>query len=157
MARTAKKNQHGYVETPDSNLIAVSRVSSAVRVDERFILLDKKGQTISYTELQPDKEGKTPVDADICTQKIIDASKGDPLLQLGRGNYVRCSAIEAIENSCGPEYKGLIIRGEGDAILAFLAISTAEKRDLAVSKLHAALESYENGKFEQPDLAGIFN
>ncbi|ATI46745.1 TPA: hypothetical protein KDZ97_005022 [Vibrio parahaemolyticus] len=156
MARTAKKDKRGYVETLDKNLIAVSRIGSAILVDERFILLDKKGQTISYTELKPDEDGKTPADADICTQKIIDASKADPLLQLGRGNYVRCSAIEAVENHSGSDYKGLLFRGEGDAILAFLAISTAEKRDLAVSKLHVAMESFEAGKFEQPDLAGIF-
>ncbi|NIY84589.1 hypothetical protein [Vibrio hepatarius] len=157
MARTAKKNQRGYVETPDSNLIAVSRTVSVIRVDERFILLDKKGQSISYTELKLDEEGKTPTDADICTQKIVDASKADPLLHLGRGNYVRCSAIEAVENHSGSDYKGLLFRGEGDAILAFLAVPTGEVREQVVSQIHAAIESYQSGKFVQPDLTEIFN
>lgn len=152
----AKKKQGGLIETPDKNLIDPNRIVSVIRLGQLFILLDKKGRSVSYTELDADKQGKTRADADDCTSKIIESSKTNPFLSLGNGSYVRCSAIEAIENSSGPEYKGLIIRGEGDAILAFLAISTAEKRDLAVSKLHAALESYESGKFIQPDLAGIF-
>ncbi|MEJ3626223.1 hypothetical protein [Vibrio vulnificus] len=151
-----KKNQRGLIETPDKNLIDPNRIVSVVRLGQLFILLDKKGRAISFTEINADKQGKTGADADDCTSKIIESSKTNPFLSFGNGNYVRCSAIETIENSSGPEYKGLIIRGEGDAILAFLAISIAEKRDLAVSKLHAALESYESGKFIQPDLAGIF-
>ncbi|WP_407559613.1 hypothetical protein [Vibrio parahaemolyticus] len=152
----AKKNQRGLIEMPDKNIIDPNRIVSVVRLGQLFILLDKKGRSVSYTELNADKQGKTGADADDCTSKIIESSKTNPFMSFGNGNYVRCSAIEAIENSSGPEYKGLIIRGEGDAILAFLAISTAEKRDLAVSKLHAARESYEHGKFMQPDLAGIF-
>ena len=151
----AKKNQRGLIETPDKNLIDPNRIVSVIRLGQLFILLDKKGRSVSYLELNADKQGKTGTDADDCTSKIIESSKTNPFLNFGNGNYVRCSAIEVIENSSGPEYKGLIIRGEGDAILAFLAISTADKRDLAVSKLHAALESYESGKFIQPDLAGI--
>ncbi len=152
----AKKKQRGFVETLDKNLVDPNRVDSVIRLDKLFILLDRKGCSVSYTELNSDKQGKGEADADDCTSKIIESSKTNPFLNLGSGNYVRCSSIEAIENHKGGEYKGLIIRGEGDAILAFLAISTAEKRDLAVSKLHSALETYESGKFEQPDLAGIF-
>ncbi|MGL0822225.1 hypothetical protein [Vibrio vulnificus] len=151
----AKKNQRGLIETPDKNLIDPSRIDSVIRLEKFFILLDKKGRAVSYTELNADKKGKTGTDADDCTSKIIESSKTNPFLSFGNGNYVRCSAIEAIENSSGLDHKGLIIRGEGDAILAFLAITTAEKRELAVSKLHAAIESYESSKFIQPDLAGI--
>lgn len=155
MARTTKKTERGFIETLDKHSLAIKLIASIIRLDELFILLDKSGRTISYTKLKLDEDGKTSFDADECTKAIINGSKTDPLLNLGNGNYVRCSLIQAIENHSGSDLKGLIFRSEGGAILAFLSIRTAEVRDLAVSKFHAAIESYEMGKFSQPDLTEI--
>jgi hypothetical protein len=157
MARTTKKTKRGFVETLDKHSLAIKIIASIIRLDGLYILLDKNGRTISYTKLNPDDDGKTPSDADELTKTIVDGSNTVPLLNLGNGNYVRCSSIEAIENHSGSDLKGLIFRSEGDAILAFLSIRKAEVRDLAVSKFHAALESFESGQFVQPDLAGFFN
>ncbi|MEK2122030.1 hypothetical protein WOC09_20415 [Vibrio parahaemolyticus] len=155
MARTSKKMKRGFTETLDKHSIENNRIVSIIRLEELFIFLNKNGLTISYTKLDQNKEGKTPEDADLCTERLLEASKANPFFNLGGGNYVRCSTIEAIENINGKDYKGIIIRGEGDAILSFLPVPLAEKRNLAVSKLHAAMESFEAGKFVEPELADI--
>ncbi|CAE6879507.1 hypothetical protein ACOMICROBIO_NCLOACGD_00161 [Vibrio sp. B1ASS3] len=155
MARSAKKIKRGFTETLDKKSIENNRIVSIIRLDGLFIFLDKKGLTISYTKLNQDQEGKTSNDADQCTEALLETSKVNPFFNLGKNTHVRPSAIEAIESINGKDYKGIIIRGEEDAILSFLPVPLAEKRDLAVTQLHAAMESFEAGKFVQPDLAGI--
>lgn len=155
MTRTSKKLKRGFTESLDNHLIENSRIVSIVRSGNRYIFLDKKARVISYTELNSTKEGKTPKNADQCTDALLAVSKMDPFLVLRDGNYIRCSAIEAIDNYKGPDYKGLIFRGIDDSILAFLAIPTAKVRSLVISLLHSAIESYEMGKFSQLDLTEI--
>ena len=146
-----KKLKKGFIETPDKQSFASKGIASIIRQEDLYILLNKQGRQISYSKLS-DVEGKTCVDADACTAQIIDADKKDSMLSVGDRNYVRCSAVEAIENHRGRDYSGLIIRGENDSILAYLEIRSAEVRGKVAEKLHVALEAYIDGKFKQPDL-----
>lgn len=146
-----KKQKKGFIETPDKQSLAIKLIASIISIDDLYILVDKSGRQRSYTKLTDD-DGKTLIDADDCTQQIVASDKNDPMIYLRKNNLVRCSAVEAIENHRGRDYSGLIIRGEADSILAYLEIRSAEVRDKVAEKLHAALESYIVGKFEQPDL-----
>tara|TARA_Y100000588_G_scaffold317775_1_gene347025 strand:+ start:941 stop:1402 length:462 start_codon:yes stop_codon:yes gene_type:complete len=151
MTRKTKKN--GFTQILDGNTIAMKLIASIIRLEDLYILLDGKGRQISYAKLTGE-EGKTVGDADVCTQEII---KSDSFIELGNGNHVRCSTIEAVETCNGREHKGILIRGEGDAILNFLPISQSETREKVAGALHDALVSYEAGKFVQPDLTEILS
>ncbi|BBM63461.1 hypothetical protein VA249_01070 [Vibrio alfacsensis] len=152
-----KKNtvQKGKVLTPDNQSIAIKLIAGILQCETSHVLVNKQGRTLSFTQLDKNKDGQLLSDVEACNQVILEASLNDPMIDMGAVK-LKCSALESIENHKGRDHKGLIFRGENDVILAFIPISTAEKRDLVVSKLHAALESYEHGKFMQPDLAGIF-
>ncbi|MGP1391870.1 MAG: hypothetical protein ACTS2B_19490 [Vibrio diabolicus] len=154
MARTVKKR--GFIQTLDGNSMAMKLIASIIRLEDLFILLDGKGRQISYAKLS-EKEGKTEADADACIAEIAEADKKEPFVLLGDGNAIRCSAIEAIEQHDGRDYRGLIFRGEGDSILSFLPVSSADTREKVASALHDALESYEAGKFSQPNLTEILS
>ena len=151
MTRKTKKN--GFTQILDGNTIAMKLIASIIRLEDLYILLDGKGRQISYAKLTGE-EGKTVGDADVCTQEII---KSDSFIELGNGNHVRCSTIEAVETCNGREHKGILIRGEGDAILSFLPIPQSEIREKIADALHDALVSYEAGKFVQPDLTEILS
>ncbi|MEC7310504.1 hypothetical protein [Vibrio crassostreae] len=150
---TRKTKKKGFILTLDKHTLALKLIASIIRLQNLYILLDGKGRQVSYAKLTGE-EGKTVADADICTQEII---KSDSFIELGNGNHVRCSTIEAVETCNGREHKGILIRGEGDAILNFLPIPQSEIREKVADALHDALVSYESGKFSQPDLAAIFN
>ncbi|WP_241905385.1 hypothetical protein [Vibrio splendidus] len=139
--------------TLDKHTLALKLIASIIRLKDLYILLDGKGRQISYVKLTGE-EGKAVADADVCTQEII---KSDSFIELGNGNHVRCSTIEAVETCNGREHKGILIRGEGDAILNFLPIPQSEIREKVADALHDALVSYEAGKFVQPDLTKILS
>lgn len=150
---TRKIKKKGFILTLDKHTLALKLIASIIRLQNLYILLDSKGRQISYAKLTGNA-GTTDVDADVCTQEII---KSDSFIELGNGNHVRCSTIEAVETCNGREHKGILIRGGGDAILSFLPIPESETREKVAGTLHDALVSYEAGKFSQPDLAAIFN
>lgn len=150
---TRKTKKKGFILTLDKHTLALKLIASIIRLQNLYILLDSKGRQISYAKLTGNA-GTTDVDADVCTQEII---KSDSFIELGNGNHVRCSTIEAVETCNGREHKGILIRGEGDAILSFLPIPESETREKVAGALHDALVSYEADKFSQPDLAAIFN
>ena len=83
--------------------------------------------------------------------------KSDNFIGLGNGNYFRCSNIEAVEICNGRDHKGILVRGESDAILGFLPIPQSEIREKVADALHDALVSFETGKFVQPDLTKILS
>ena len=148
---TRKTKKKGFILTLDKHTLALKLIASIIRLQNLYILLDGKGRQVSYAKLTGE-EGKTVADADICTQEII---KSDSFIELGNGNHVRCSTIEAVETCNGREHKGILIRGDGDAILNFLPIPQSEIREKVADALHDALVSYEAGKFVQPDLTKI--
>ncbi|MFA0312484.1 hypothetical protein BH581_11675 [Vibrio splendidus] len=156
---TRKIKKKGFILTLDKHTLAMKLIASIIRLQNLYILLDSKGRQVSYAKLTGE-EGKTVAvavavaDADACTQEII---KSDSFIELGNGNHVRCSTIEAVETCNGREYKGVLIRGEGDAILNFLPIPQSEIREKVADALHDALVSYESGKFSQPDLNEILS
>ncbi|EMD1178364.1 hypothetical protein VP758_004977 [Vibrio harveyi] len=150
---TRKKSKKGFIQTLDGHTLALKIVASIIRLEDLYILLDGKGRQISYAKLM-EKEGKTVADADACTDEVIDS---DSFINLGNGNYVRCSNVEAVEICNGRDHKGILIRGEGDAILGFLPITQSETREKAADALHDALVSFEAGKFVNPDLTKILS
>jgi len=150
---TRKKTNKGFIQTLDGNTLAMRVIASIIRLKGLQILLDGKGRQISYAKLS-DQEGKTVSDADACTDEVI---KSDSFINLGKGNHVRCSAIEAVEACNGLKHKGILIRGEGDAILSFLPISQLEAREKVADALYDALVSFEAGKFVQLDLNEILS
>ncbi|MCC5519518.1 hypothetical protein BCT65_021010 [Vibrio splendidus] len=150
---TRKKTKKGFILTLDKHTLALKLIASIIRLEDLYILLDGKGRQISYTKLT-EGEGKTVADADVCTQEII---KSDSFIELGNGNHIRCSSIEAIELCHGQKHKGILVRGENDAILGFLPIPQSEIREKVGDDLHEALVSYEVGKFVQPDLTEILS
>lgn len=150
---TRKKTNKGFTKTLDGNTLAMRVIASIIRLKGLQILLDGKGRQISYAKLS-DQEGKTVSDADACTDEVI---KSDSFINLGKGNHVRCSAIEAVEACNGLKHKGILIRGEGDAILSFLPISQLEAREKVADALYDALVSFEAGKFVQLDLNEILS
>lgn len=150
---TRKKTQKGFIQTLDKNTLALKPIASIIRLEDLYILLDGKGRQISYAKLTGE-EGKTVADADACTVEVI---KSDSFINLGKGNYVRCADVEAVELCNGRNHKGILVRGEGDAILGFLPISQSEIREKVADALHDALVSYEAGKFVQPDLNEILS
>lgn len=150
---TRKKTKRGHIHTLDKNTLVCKQIASMIRLKDLFILLDAKGRQISYANLTGE-EGKTVADADVCTVEVI---KTGSFINLGKGNYVRCANVEAVEVCNGQKRKGILIRGEGDAILSFLPISQSEIREKVADALHDALVSYEAGKFVQPDLNEILS
>ncbi|AVF75863.1 hypothetical protein QNE65_002882 [Vibrio alginolyticus] len=150
---TRKTKKKGFIQAPDGSSFAMKVIASIIRLEDLFILLDAKGRQISYTKLS-EKEGKTVADVDACTVEVI---KTDSFINLGKGNYVRCADVEAVEVCNGQKRKGILIRGEGDAILSFLPIPQSEIREKVADALHDALVSYEAGKFAQPDLNKILS
>ncbi|MCQ9053264.1 hypothetical protein [Vibrio diabolicus] len=150
---TRKTKKKGFIQSLDGNTLALKLIASIIRLEDLCILLDGKGRQISYAKLS-DKEGRTKADADACTDEVINS---DSFINLGNGNHVRCSAIEAVENCNGRDHKGILIRGEGDAILSFLPISQLEAREKVADALHYALVSFEAGKFVQLDLNEILS
>lgn len=128
-------------------------IASIIRLEDLIIFLEGKGRQVSYAKLS-DKEGKTVADADACTDEVINS---DSFINLGNGNYFRCSNIEAVEICNGRDHKGILVRGEGDSILGFLPIPQSEIREKVADALHDALVSYEAGKFSQPDLTKILS
>ncbi len=150
---TRKKTKKGFIQTLDKNTLALKPIASIIRLEDLYILLDGKGRQISYAKLTGE-EGKTVADADACTVEVI---KTDSFINLSKGNYVRCAHVEAVEICNGQKRKGILIRGEGDAILSFLPISQSEIREKVADALHDALVSFEAGKFVQPDLNKILS
>ncbi|WP_101961054.1 hypothetical protein [Vibrio harveyi] len=150
---THKKSKKGFIQTLDGHTLALKLIASIIRLENLYILLDGKGRQISYAKLT-EKEGKTVAVADACTDEVIDS---DSFINLGNGNYVRCSNVEAVEICNGRDHKGILIRGEGDAILGFLPITQLEAREKVADALHDALVSYEAGKFVNPDLTKILS
>ncbi|TQP34868.1 hypothetical protein [Vibrio cholerae] len=150
---TRKKTNKGFIQTLDGNTLAMKLIASIIRLEDLCILLDGKGRQVSYAKLT-DQEGKTVSDADACTDEVI---KSDSFINLGKGNHVRCADVEAVELCNGQKRKGILIRGEGDAILSFLPISQSEIREKVADALHDALVSFEAGKFVQPDLNKILS
>ncbi|WP_050919458.1 hypothetical protein [Vibrio campbellii] len=150
---THKKSKKGFIQTLDGHTLALKLIASIIRLENLYILLDGKGRQISYAKLT-EKEGKTVAVADACTDEVIDS---DSFINLGNGNYVRCSNVEAVEICNGRDHKGILIRGEGDAILGFLPITQSEAREKVADALHDALVSYEAGKFVNPDLTKILS
>ncbi|HHG3077869.1 TPA: hypothetical protein ACPVXB_003203 [Vibrio parahaemolyticus] len=150
---TRKTKRKGFIQTLDGNTLAMKLIASIIRLEDLIIFLEGKGRQVSYAKLS-DKEGRTVADADACTDEVINS---DSFINLGKGNHVRCSTIEAVETCNGQDHKGILIRGEGDAILSFLPISQLEAREKVVEALHDALVSYEAGKFVQPDLTQILS
>ncbi|HFQ5327925.1 TPA: hypothetical protein ACGUOR_003904 [Vibrio vulnificus] len=150
---TRKTKKKGVILTLDKHTLALKLIASIIRLKDLYILLDGKGRQISYVKLTGE-EGKTVADADACTAEVV---KSDNFIELGNGNHVRCSTIEAVETCNGREHKGILIRGEGDVILGFLPISQSEIREKVADALHDALVSYEAGKFVQPDLNEILS
>lgn len=150
---TRKKTKKEFIQTLDGHTLTMKPIASIIRLKDLYILLDCKGRQISYVKLTGE-EGKTVADADVCTQEII---KSDSFINLGNGNHIRCSSIEAIELCNGQKRKGILIRGEGDAILVFLPIPQSEIREKVADALHDALVSFEAGKFVQPDLTKILS
>lgn len=154
MALKAKSKTKNLIALPKKSMIRVTSVASIYQSDEAHVLLDKQGRQIGYTKVS-EEQGKTREDIEAITTAIIDASKNDSMLSLGCGCYVRCSVIEAIENHNGRDYKGLIIRGEGDVILGYLYAQDFEGRNQAAEILGDALISYENGDFFQAELVSL--
>ena len=150
---TRKKTKRGHIHTLDKNTLVCKQIASMIRLKDLFILLDAKGRQISYANLTGE-EGKTVADADACTVEVI---KTDSFINLSKGNYVRWAHVEAVEICDGQKRKGILIRGEGDAILSFLPISQSEIREKVADALHDALVSFEAGKFAQPDLNKILS
>ncbi|EOB6678768.1 hypothetical protein [Vibrio vulnificus] len=150
---TRKKTKKGVILTLDKNTLAFKQIASIIRLEDLYILLDGKGRQISYAKLTGE-EGKTVADADACTVEVI---KTDSFINLGKGNYVRCADVEAVELCNGRDHKGILVRGEGDAILGFLPIPQSEIREKVADALHDALVSFEAGKFAQPDLNKILS
>ncbi|HDZ5418860.1 TPA: hypothetical protein ACRZ6V_004930 [Vibrio harveyi] len=150
---THKKSKKGFIQTLDGHTLALKLIASIIRLENLYILLDGKGRQISYAKLT-EKEGKTVADADACTDEVIDS---DSFINLGNGNYVRCSNVEAVEICNCRDHKGILIRGEGDAILGFLPIPQSETREKVADALHDALVSFEAGKFVNPDLTKILS
>lgn len=150
---TRKKTKKGFIQTLDKNTLAMKPIASIIRLEDLYILLDAKGRQISYAKLTGE-EGKTLADADACTVEVI---KTDSFINLGKGNYVRCADVEAVELCNGRDHKGILVRGEGDAILGFLPIPQSEIREKVADALHDALVSFEAGKFAQPDLNKILS
>ncbi|MCR9764622.1 hypothetical protein [Vibrio parahaemolyticus] len=148
-----KKSKKGFIQTLDGHTLALKLIASIIRLENLYILLDGKGRQISYAKLT-EKEGKTVAVADACSDEVIDS---DSFINLGNGNYVRCSNVEAVEICNGRDHKGILIRGEGDAILGFLPITQSEAREKVADALHDALVSYEAGKFVNPDLTKILS
>ncbi|WMN63738.1 hypothetical protein [Vibrio parahaemolyticus] len=151
MARKTQKK--GFIQNLDGNTLAMRVIVSIIRLEELQIILDGKGRQVSYAKLSG-KEGRTKADADACTDEVI---KSGCFIDLGKGNHVRCSNIEAVETCNGRDHKGILIRGEGDAILSFLPIPQLEAREKVADALHDALVSFEAGKFVQPDLTKILS
>lgn len=150
---TCKTKKKGFIQSLDGNTLALKLIASIIRLEDLCILLDGKGRQISYAKLS-DQEGKTVSDADACIDEVIES---DSFINLGKGNHVRCSTIEAVETCNGRDHKGILIRGQDDAILSFLPISQLETREKAADALHDALVSFEAGKFVQPDLNEILS
>jgi hypothetical protein len=150
---TRKTKKKGVILTLDKHTLALKLIASIIRLKDLYILLDGKGRQISYVKLTGE-EGKTVADADACTVEVINS---DSFINLGKGNHVRCSTIEAVETCNGRDHKGILFRGEGDVILGFLPISQSEIREKVADALHDALVSYEAGKFVQPDLNEILS
>ncbi|ETX22156.1 hypothetical protein [Vibrio parahaemolyticus] len=150
---THKKSKKGFIQTLDGHTLALKLIASIIRLENLYILLDGKGRQISYAKLA-EKEGKTVAVADACSDEVMDS---DSFINLGNGNYVRCSNVEAVEICNGRDHKGILIRGEGDAILGFLPITQSEAREKVADALHDALVSYEAGKFVNPDLTKILS
>jgi len=150
---TRKTKKKGFILTLDKHTLALKLIASIIRLQNLYILLDSKGRQVSYAKLTGE-EGKTVADADVCTVEVI---KTGSFINLGKGNYVRCANVEAVEVCNGQKRKGILIRGEGDAILSFLPISQSEIREKVADALHDALVSYEAGKFVQPDLNEILS
>ncbi|MDW1751168.1 hypothetical protein R7P07_22775 [Vibrio sp. Vb2133] len=150
---TRKKTQKELILTLDKHTLVCKQIASMIRLKDLFILLDAKGRQISHAKLTGE-EGKTVADANACTVEVI---KTDSFINLSKGNYVRCAHVEAVEICNGQKRKGILIRGEGDAILSFLPISKSEIREKVADALHDALVSYEAGKFVQPDLTEILS
>ncbi|EPZ8231519.1 hypothetical protein ACXWHK_004294 [Vibrio alginolyticus] len=151
MARKTQKK--GFIQTLDGNTLTMKLIASIIRLEDLIIFLEGKGRQISYAKLS-DQEGKTVSDADACTDEVI---KSDSFINLGKGNHVRCADVEAVELCNGQKRKGILIRGESDAILSFLPISQSEIREKVADALHDALVSFEAGKFVQPDLNKILS
>ncbi|RZQ28340.1 hypothetical protein [Vibrio vulnificus] len=148
---TRKTKKKGFIQTLDGHTLAMKLIASIVRLEDLYILLDGKGRQVSYAKLS-DKEGRTVADA--CTDEVINS---DNFINLGNGNYVRCGDVEAVELCNGRDHKGILVRGEGDAILGFLPIPQSEIREKVADALHDALVSFEAGKFAQPDLTKILS
>jgi len=152
MTKIKKENLNGKIKTPDGHTLTMSLIASIISLEKMLILLDKNGRQRSYTKLTGEK-GKTQEDANDVIETILTFSKKDPMLDLGNGNYVRCSDVESIHNHRGRDFNGLVISGSEDVTLAFLQIDSTDIRVQVAGKLDESLKSYEAGKFVQPDLS----
>lgn len=146
------------IKTLGGNSVAIKLLASILRIGDIIALYDKKGRQLDYAKVG-DKQGRTEEDAKAFIETVKDYCKKmkDPMLQLLNGNFVKCSAIEAVEQHSGRDHKGIVIRSEGDAILDFIEIPVAEARERVVNVLHDTLEAYAAGKFTQPDWKEILN
>lgn len=144
------------IKTLGGNSVAIKLLASILRIGDIIALYDKKGRQIDYAKIC-DKQGRTEEDAIALIEMVKDYCKKmkDPMFQLLNGNFVKCSAIEAVEQHSGRDHKGIVVRGEEDTILDFIEIPAAEARELVANILHDALEAYAAGKFTQPDWAEI--
>ena len=151
----ARQKKEQLFKLLNGGAVATDKVASSIRMDGLLVLLNPKGHQISYTKLDEGVEGKTELDADVSVSELYqlgDKAK-NPFIQFGNGSGVRCAAITAIEEHIGRDYQGVIVRGDDDAVLAFLPVSSAENVENIATTLHEAHESYIVGKFVQPNLA----
>ncbi|MEH6465548.1 MAG: hypothetical protein V7771_16815 [Shewanella psychromarinicola] len=154
MAVRGKIKTQGMVELPNKSLIKRTIVASIIQTERSYSLLGGNGRQIHFTELTGEK-GKTPEDVELISTEIYEADKNDPMLSLGAGCYVRCSAIEAIENHGGSDFSGLIIRGVKDIIIGYLSIADYGKRIQVAEMLGDSIKSYENGNFSQAEFTSL--
>ncbi|OZS42485.1 hypothetical protein [Photobacterium sanguinicancri] len=145
-------------QSPSGNTLTFSNVASINLSENSMSCQNKSGRQIDHVSIS-DKQGKTSEDVAAFVRTVVDhgCKFKNPLLHLINGNYVRCSAIEALEQHSGRDHKGIVIRSEGDAILGFIEIPTVETRERVANVLHDTLEAYAVGKFTQPDWVEILN
>lgn len=152
----ATPNKNTHIKTINGDSIAIKLIFSIVPREQLLVLLDKKGRQLNSSKIDGDNDKSSAVvDALIETVTKAASRVKDPFVPLPNGDLVRISAIEAVQNHKGRDFKGLLIRGEDDSILSFLDIPEVEVREKVANALHDVIESLGKGKFIQPDWAVI--
>ncbi|EMW0565237.1 TPA: hypothetical protein NKU94_003653 [Vibrio parahaemolyticus] len=151
----ARKTSKGLIKFLDGSTIKYTDIAAVIRKDKHLMALNVQGRQIGYVELS-EKDGRTPADADSWIAEVISSIQKDSFIALDDGgSFIRCSAVHAVENHSGRDYRGLIFRGFEDVILSFLPVSASDMREKAANIVNEVLVSFEAGKPMQTDLTEI--